>query len=246
MLRVDELQAARDDDIVTLGTSIQTVANERRLPVALVAVGLPSTRDVFANLSSPLGRGPSAGFLERQRITEIGNLDPDATAAAFEQPILDAGGDIDDAVLAELVRSSHGYPSAIKVIGHETWEAASTPRQIDQPAAAAGLQGAVRRLADSVYVPRWRTLSPGDRRYLLTAARLLDAAGEASTSAISHQLYGNATGSSEYRSRLIERHEVLEPGRRGTVRFTIPGFAEWTLRQRQLDPDIETRGLDLD
>ena len=91
---VDEAQAARPDEIAVLATVMQELANVRRLPVAVWAAGLPDTRTRWIDAASPL---------ERQHFTILGNLDPDATAAALEIPLHEAGRRIDPDALDLLV-----------------------------------------------------------------------------------------------------------------------------------------------
>lgn len=85
-------------------------------------------------------------------------------------------------------------------------------------------------------------MSDTDRRYLQLAAEARDATGEVSTGDISRAMYGNPHSASQSRDRLIARHQVLEAGRRGKVRFAIPGFADWL---EQMPPsDTRRRRMD--
>ena len=232
VLRVDELQAGSEEDLTTLGSAVQIVANSGGLPVALVAAGLPSTQQKLHDMAVGRNSSPSAGFLERQEIHEIGNLDQSATYDAFERPIEENGWTIDAAALDMLVERSNGYPYAIQLIGESTWRAAAAPGHIDVDDVERGFQESARRMERTVYRPRWRSMSNADRRYLQHAARLRNAGGVASTAAVSRAMYGNATSASRNRERLIDQHHVLEPSERGTVLFTIPGMAQWAMQQQ--------------
>jgi hypothetical protein len=237
---VDELQAGSHQDLTTLGSAIQTVASRKRLPVALLAAGLPSTQQVLHDMAVGQDRSPSAGFLERQDIMMIGNLDDDGTYDAFERPIQDGDWTIDPDALDAMVQRSNGYPFAVQLIGHETWNAAASPGHITITDVEAGVARAGTRMQQTVFIPRWRKMSPADRHYLTHAARLRDLNGMASTTAISTAMYGTATSAGKTRERLIDTHHVLEPGQRGTVQFTIPGMAQWILNQPDnTDADVD-------
>jgi len=249
LVRVDELQAGSDEDLTTLGATIQTVANEKGLPVSLLAAGLASTEQVLHGLAVRADRSPSAGFLERQDFDYIHNLDVDATYDALEGPILDGGWTIDAEALDTMVQRSSGYPFAVQLIGQESWRAAHKPGHIGLADVDVGVANSATRMVRRVYLPRWRKMSPTDRTYLRHAAALSDDTGAASTAQISSAMYGSSKSASRNRDRLIDRHDVLEAGVRGTVRFTIPGMARW-IRSQPDDSinelDSLTRGLETD
>ena len=135
---VDEAQAARPDEIAVLATVMQELANVRRLPVAVWAAGLPDTRTRWIDAASPL---------ERQHFTLLGNLDPDATAAALEIPLRDAGRRIDPDALDMLVTGSAGFPYAVQLMGAAAWDAAGDHAVIDMAAARRGVAARARRAA---------------------------------------------------------------------------------------------------
>jgi hypothetical protein len=223
LFAVDEIQDVPTADLATLAQSLQIVAKRARLPVALIAAGLPHTRRLLRSI-------PGSPFLERQPQHEIGNLDQGATRDALELPILDAGRTITDDALARLVDASGGYPYAIQVIGAQAWLADITTDTITLDHAHHAEQRMLQILEEQLYTSRWDDLSDLQQRYVLTAAGLSTRDG-ASTPAIAAALGRSTSDLSTVRDDLITRHHLLYPVRTGYVAFTIPGFDRWVLQR---------------
>lgn len=196
----------------------------QRLPVALVAVGLPATRQILRSADV------SPGFAERLQPLTIGNLDPAATRDALATPFFDAGRSVDDEALEVLVVATHGYPYAIQLAGHACWQAAAD-RDVVTVEHARAARSVMRRALDvQIFGPRWQAMSSGDRQYVYVAAQLRDDHDTVATSAIARALGRAPEHLTRNRDRLINRHHALRPGDRGEVQFAIPGFADWILR----------------
>ena len=91
-----------------------------RYPLLLVLAGTP-------NVEGHLG-AMDASFWNRARTLRVGTLPEDATRDALRLPFEAAGVRVDEGVLADMVRLSHGYPYFIQLLGQKTWAAmASAP-----------------------------------------------------------------------------------------------------------------------
>ena len=95
-------------------------------------------------------------------------------------------------------------------------------------------------LQHGVFVTSWQRVSPADRTYLVAAAHTRSADGESRTADIAEHLGRVPSATTAMRDRLINRHALLYSPARGVVRFTLPGFADWVIRQSAAQvPQIE-------
>ncbi|HEY7628645.1 MAG TPA: ATP-binding protein [Ilumatobacteraceae bacterium] len=223
VLLADELQAASADDLRQLGVTIQDVANVRRLPLALVGAGLPNTQQAFQQAK--------VTFLERFNFAHIGLLGEGDTRDAIEIPIVDAGKRITPTALDILAGASGGYPYAIQLAGSFCWQAAGEETELTARHARTAARRTIDELSDGVFATSWQRVSPGDRAYLVAAARVVNDNGEARTADIADMLGRQQSATSASRDRLINRHGVLYASERGVVKFMLPGFAPWVARQ---------------
>ncbi len=226
VILADELQAAAPDDLRQLGVSIQDVANVQRLPLALVGAGLPNTQQTFQHAD--------VTFLERLEVAGIGLLSDGDTRDAIEIPILDAGRRISTPALDILAGASGGYPYAIQLAGSYCWDAAGQDQELSARHARIVERKTDDDLQRGVFVTSWQRVSPGDRTYLVAAAHTRSADGESRTSDIAERLGRVPSATTAIRDRLINRHAILYSPSRGVVRFTLPGFADWVVRQTAL------------
>ena len=101
---------------IEVGRALLNASQEVRqeLPFLLVLAGTP-------NLRGHLG-AMGASFWNRVRKLRVGRLDEDASREGFARPFADARIPVEDAVLDEMVRLSHGYPYFIQLLGQKVWE----------------------------------------------------------------------------------------------------------------------------
>lgn len=90
-----------------------------RHPFLLVLAGTPH---IEGHLNAM-----GASFWSRAWTRRIGRLDEAGTKEALQRPFEAAGMHVDPAVLAEMVRLSHGYPFFIQLLGREAWAQAAPP-----------------------------------------------------------------------------------------------------------------------
>ena len=218
---VDELQAGHPDSVGEISNTIQET-NGAGLPIALIAVGLPSTR---AALKSIVG----ATYIERQAIDVIGDLAPAEAREALERPILDHGRDHDPAIFDVMLDTAGGYPYALQLVGQATWDAAGGEPSITVDHARAGAQ-TTRDVLDDLYLDRWRKLSEGQRTYFLAVIDVLGPDGAANSSAVAAKLGRSTTDVSKFRDALVHRHQLLFSERDNHLEVALPGFEAWLRR----------------
>jgi len=102
-----------------------------KVPFLMVLAGTP-------HLEARLRR-MQASFWGRAREFRIGRLARRATEEAFERPFEAKGANVDDSVLAEIVRRSHGYPYFIQLLREATWRAAEGTGRITAKVFESGL-----------------------------------------------------------------------------------------------------------
>lgn len=106
---------------IEVGQALLNAAQEvrQRLPLLLVLAGTP-------NIEGHLG-SMGASFWNRAEHLRIGRLDDAAAAEAFGRPFATEGVEVEEAVLMEVVRLSHGYPYFLQLLGRAAWGAAFGP-----------------------------------------------------------------------------------------------------------------------
>ncbi len=101
----------------TLLNACQEVRQE--LPLLLVLAGTP-------NLEGHLAR-MGASFWSRAEHLRIGRVDRSATREALLRPFEAEDVPVEESVVAEVERLSHGYPFFIQILGHVLWKHAAPP-----------------------------------------------------------------------------------------------------------------------
>jgi DNA-binding transcriptional ArsR family regulator len=86
---------------------------------------------------------------------------------------------------------------------------------------------------------RWNKASPAEQDLVVAIAQSLDDGGVSSAADYSRILGKSATQLSSARRSLMDKG-IVEPVRRGFIRFSLPGFAEYVLAQ--VAPAVESGG----
>ncbi len=223
---IDEAHSASDDEIRTLASVMQELANVQQLPISLEAAGLPETRNRWIN---------AASFLERQPFTTLGRLDDSDTAAAIEIPVREHGRQIDLDAVELLVAASKGHPYTVQLMAFNAWEAADG-HTIDWAAAQRGVDQGVAVLREQLFIGRWRLLTPSQRRYAHAAAAVEDRrTGDISSAAIARHLGTTTKALSKQRDELIRTHQLLVDDGRDRLSFGQPGLGAW-IREQGSEP----------
>ena len=219
---VDELQAGDPASLAALSAGFQET-NGERLPIALIAVGLPTARAALRKI-----RG--ATFIERQRPVSVGNLDPNDAREALERPIVDAGRDHDPDIFEIMLATAGGYPYAIQLVGEHTWDQAADADAITVAHATRGA-GLAQADLNTVYLERWNELTSRQQDYLAAVIEHLDDEGSAPSNVVAATYGGDTRSAGQTRKALIEQHQLLYSNATNSLRFALPGLENWIARR---------------
>lgn len=217
-LLIDEVQAAPREDLRTIAYAWQELQQVQPEPSAVVfAVGLPNTPDVLT---------AAVTFSERFAFRTLARLgDPDA-AEVLEGPARDQGVGWDADLVRAVVRLADGYPYFLQLYGDAVWGVA-------RPAAGGSIglaaldraRGLVQEELDTMFRARWAKATAGERRLLVALADLTDEReGPVRRAAIADRMGVGSNDLSVARRSLLDKG-LVESADRGTLRFTVPGFA---------------------
>ncbi len=217
LVTLDEVHA-RDGraDVAQLCAVVQHAFREER-PVAFAAAGLPAAvQDLLASDVST--------FLRRARRFVLDPLTPVAAEEALRVPIVRAGRHVAEAEVATMALATHGYPYLVQVIGDQVWRHDPAAPTITAEHVRAGVAAAVREAGFALHEPAMNDLSEGDRAFVKAMAE--DDTGESSIADVERRMGRDHGYVSRYRARLIVAG-LVEPSRRGYLRFTIPYLREF-------------------
>lgn len=210
---LDELQLAGRDDLEALVAAVHR-ANQKALPVTVVAAGLPTLPGALAEAKTYAERlfsFPSLGALAENDARDALALPARAEGVAYAED-----------ALGMVLERAEGYPYFLQEWGRGVWDVAVT-----NPISAEDVEAAVpeveRKLAQDFFSVRLARTTPAERRYCAAMAALGDGAQE--SAAISEALgYSSVQAASTLRASLIEKGVVYSTGR-GKLDFTVPRFA---------------------
>lgn len=214
LLLLDEAQFIAAADLRAVARGLQSCA-AARLPVLMVAAGLPDTPEHIRT---------SVTYGERYRFAELGPISVVASRVALESPALELGVRFDPEGLDALVAASAGYPYLVQLLGHRAWEAAGGAQVITRDHARRAIPAALDELAAGIFDGRVARIGAMERTYLEAMARLGDA--ETSGAAVAAALGRPAQSLSRVRQSLISKGLIAAVGNRG-LRFTLPHFAAY-------------------
>lgn len=215
LVTLDEVHAADDDELSMLSAAMQLVSKRRRLPVALVAAGLPNVPEVLT--------GPHLTFLERMSKAPLGFLDAGAVRLALAGPFATGGG-IDEEALVELVRASGGYPYLVQLVGYQAWAAAGGGRVTKRHAAVA-IREAAELAGTGLFGPRWARLAPKEREFVAAMAKLGD--GPVAVSDVRRLLGAERYEDVSYLRRRLLAKGIIRPAGHGKLVLSLPMFSRW-------------------
>ncbi len=222
---VDELQYVAEEELAALVVALHRTA-QRRLPVMLLAAGLPQLR-------GRLGRAKS--YAERLfDFPTVGPLPPEAAARAIAKPAAALGVEYADDAISLIFRESEGYPYFLQEWGRHVWDTADHSR-IDREVVVAATPATVATLDESFFMVRFDRLTPSEKRYLRAMAEL--GAGPHRSGDIASQLDRAVTSLGPLRAQLISKGMIWSPGH-GEIAFTVPRFDGF---MRRIMPSEEWR-----
>lgn len=138
----------------------------------------------------------------------------------------------DEEALSAAVGAAGGYPQSLHIIGSATWDAAQ-PAEGDTLTLAHLTEGRETSDADlaSLFRARWEVATKAEKDMLRAMADLTDT--ETERGAVASELGVDTESLGMTRRSLISKG-IIEAPRRGILRFTIPGFADWVRAQDSL------------
>lgn len=217
-LLVDELQAAPREDLRTLAYAWQELQQAVPEPPAVVfAVGLPNTPDVLT---------AAVTFSERFAFRTLQRLSAADAVEVLEGPARPDRVTWEPELRDEVVRIADGYPYFLQLYGDAVWRTARPePGDVLAPGLLARARAVVEEELDTMFRARWAKATPGERRLLVALAELTD---EHETpvrrAAVAERMGVTSNDLSEPRRSLLDKG-LVESAERGTMRFTVPGFA---------------------
>ncbi len=216
-LLIDEVQYLKLEDYAALIVAIHRV-NQRNLPILFFGAGLPQV----AALS-----GEAKSYAERLfAYPSVGPLDPEAAERAIRAPIEEEGERIEPAAIDEIVRKTRGYPYFLQEWGYQAWNAAERS-PIDRQDVEQSSENAVARLDDGFFKVRFDRLTPAERDYVCTMARLGD--GPYRSGDIADAMNRQVQKLGPMRASIIRKGMIYSPSH-GDIDFTVPLFADYLRR----------------
>ena len=214
---IDELQYVPKPELAALIAALHR-AGQRRLPILLVAAGLPQLRGQAAEAKT---------YAERLfEFREVGPLDEQASEDAVAKPIRARNVDIDTDALRMIVAETQGYPYFLQEWGKHAWDVADS-----SPVVVGDVERASTEVAASLdtgfFRARFDRLTPAQKRYLRAMAEL--GPGPHRSGAIARVLDRKVTALAPTRGQLIAKGMVWSASR-GDTAFTVPLFDRFMRR----------------
>lgn len=222
---VDELQYVPKPELAALIAALHRAA-QRRLPIVLVAAGLPQLRARAAEAKT---------YAERLfEFREIGPLDEGASGDAVAKPVRARNVDIAPEALEMIFAQTQGYPYFLQEWGKHAWDIAErSPIDADDVARASNEVAA--SLDAGFFRARFDRLTPAEKRYLRAMAEI--GPGPHRSGEIARVLDRKVTSLAPTRAQLIAKGMVWSAAR-GDTAFTVPSFDRF---MRRIMPGPEWR-----
>ncbi|MGL4325656.1 MAG: AAA family ATPase [Beijerinckiaceae bacterium] len=211
VLFIDEIQYVEE---IQLGNLISALheATQRKLPVTMVAAGLPQ-------LLGLMGRAKS--YSERLfEFVPIDKLHREAATRALIIPAEKEGVEYEEAAINEILEQTKGYPYFLQEWGKHSWKiAVSSPIKLED--ARQATTDALAELDASFFRVRFDRLTQSEKRYVRAMAEL--GAGPHRSGDIAECLGQKVTTAAPMRSTLIAKGMIYSPSH-GDTAFTVPLF----------------------
>ncbi|OQW54288.1 ATP-binding protein [Candidatus Raskinella chloraquaticus] len=219
-LLIDELQYLKSDELAALIVGMHRVS-QKQLPIIFFGAGLPQIAALSGNAKS---------YAERLfDFPQIGQLDQTAAIAAIRQPIHEEGESIEDNALLLLLAKAQGYPYFLQEWGYQTWNTAEKSPITSAVVETASRQ-ALRRLDEGFFRVRFDRLTPKEREYVMTMARL--GKGPYRSSDVAEALGEPIQALGPRRAKIIKKGMIYSRAH-GDIDFTVPMFDDFLKRLAQ-------------
>jgi hypothetical protein len=216
-LLIDEVQYLKDTDLGALIVALHKI-NQSNLPVLFFGAGLPQV----AALS-----GEAKSYAERLfTYASIGALGEADAKSAIKQPVMEEGASISEDALNEIIKKTQGYPYFLQEWGHQCWNIAQNNHIGLSDVRMASVR-ATKRLDDGFFKVRFDRLTPKEREYVITMAKL--GSGPYRSSDIAEKLGEKPQSIGPRRAQIISKGMIYSPSH-GDIAFTVPMFDEYLVR----------------
>ena len=214
---IDEIQYFSSPELSALIMAMHKM-QQRQLPLALIAAGLPILPGLM---------GESKSYAERLfSFPDIGPLPEPDSIKALQDPVREAGEEFAPAALHQIFLLTRGYPYFLQEWGYQAWNhAAASPiglKVIDETSAMVA-----KRLDENFFRVRFDRLTPREKKYLRAMAEL--GPGPYRTSDVADKLGMKINTLGPLRAGLIKKGMVYSPSH-GDMAFTVPLFDEFMRR----------------
>ena len=230
VLLLDEVQFLSRLQLEALIEALHKMV-QRKLPVTLVAAGLPQIAELA---------GDAKSYAERLfKFPAIANLGSDDAKAALARPAAEEGASFAAGALDEAVTITGGYPYFIQELGYAVWTIADGP-VISRADVLAAVPAYEAKLDASFFRVRLDRATELQRAYLRAMAELGPAAQKASD--VADVMGRTSTNLGPTRAELINMGLLYTP-EHGYAAFTVPHFDRFMLRAvpTLVVPQLRTR-----
>jgi hypothetical protein len=229
-LLLDEAQVLPEDDLALLIRAINNLEDD---PVSLIIAGLPSIPAQLGRWGRARRRtsykGPTRDLIYYPRMSPM--LGKEDAFKALSIPIHDAGGTIEEYMVAEMARISEGHPLTLRTMGAMAWNLADEEAPGDEVVTitAAHIRDAIIATRDQLklayHEPMWHQCSAEERQLLiaLTSGRKLKSSDDIG------QLTKGSTPVDDLLYSLRGNGIIFMSS--SGYDFSIPGFREFILQQ---------------
>ena len=222
---IDELQYVPKPELAALIAALHRAA-QRRLPIVLVAAGLPQLRARAAEAKT---------YAERLfEFREIGPLDEGASGDAVAKPVRARNAEIAPEALEMIFAQTQGYPYFLQEWGKHVWDMAERS-PIDADVVVRASNEVAASLDAGFFRARFDRLTPAEKRYLRAMAEI--GPGPHRSGEIARVLDRKVTSLAPTRAQLIAKGMVWSAAR-GDTAFTVPSFDRF---MRRIMPGPEWR-----
>jgi hypothetical protein len=211
VLFIDELQYVQEEQLASLITALHH-ASQGRLPVTMIAAGLPQ-------VVGHAGRAKS--YAERLfEYAHVDRLNDAAARAALCVPAEKEGASFEVKAISRILRHTKGYPYFLQEWGRHSWDLA-VRSPITEDDAERATKTALAELDGGFFRVRFDRLTPSEKRYMRAMAELGE--GPHRSGDIAEKLGKKVTTVAPTRSALIAKGMIYSPAH-GDTAFTVPLF----------------------
>lgn len=216
---IDEAQDLTTAELTALCT-IAHAAGQDGWRCAIALAGLPSLPRILAEAKS---------YSERLfAFQPVEHLDEASAARVLTEPAAEEDISWGAGAAEHVVDAAGGYPYFLQQFGQDTWNEAAGPDAIVLTDARMGVLRGRAVLDGGFFRARWDRATSAEKRYMRAMAP--DGDQGSSSGEVAARLGRKATSLGPHRANLIAKGLVYAP-QHGVVAFTVPGMAEFILRQ---------------